>query len=116
MESQRMKLVQALDRVIQGLDHFEGLQFELKALGRRHKTYGVADRHYSIVGAALIWTLERGLADIWTEELRNAWTAAYVAISTVMKEGAADTDIPGLPADRPGLVCRWQPAYNKFWI
>jgi hemoglobin-like flavoprotein len=30
------------------------------ALAKKHVTYGVKDEHYGIVGAALLWTLERG--------------------------------------------------------
>ena len=116
MERQRANLVQALDRVVKGLADFEAVQGELKALGRRHAAYGVLAAHYSTVGAALIWTLERGLADIWTAELRNAWTAAYVAISTAMKEGAAEGPGPAPAPQRPGFASHWQPAYNKFWI
>ena len=33
----------------------------VQALGQRHKGYGVTAEHYAPVGAALLWTLEKGL-------------------------------------------------------
>jgi nitric oxide dioxygenase len=116
MDTQRGKLVQSLDRVVKGLDHFDDLRTELKMLGSRHVGYGVEDKYYATVGAALIWTLERGLAELWTAAVRNAWTAAYVAMSAEMLEGAAEARSLHLSAGGPGLVQRWQPAYNRFWI
>ena len=53
-------------------------------LGRRHAGYGVKDEHYASVGAALLWTLERGLGAAWTPELAAAWVAAYTTLSQFM--------------------------------
>ncbi len=92
MPGQRTRLVQALDGVIRSLKALDQVIPDLEALGRRHVEYDVKDKHYETVGAALIWTLERGLADDWTAEARNAWTAAYVAISSVMRDGAKDVE------------------------
>ena len=53
-------------------------------LAKRHVGYGVAREHYALVGSALLWTLEQGLADEFTPALRAAWEAAYSALSEVM--------------------------------
>ncbi len=90
MESQRQKLVQALALVIGGLDEIEELIAEVAALGRRHSVYGVKDAHYDTVGAALLSTLETGLGDSWTAEVKAAWTAAYGFIAEVMQRAAKD--------------------------
>ena len=42
------------------------------------------------VASALLWTLERGLGDGFTEETRNAWIKTYTLLSTTMKEAAAE--------------------------
>ncbi len=39
---------------------------------------------YEPVGAALLWTLERGLGAQWTPELAAAWGAAYAVLSEFM--------------------------------
>ena len=36
------------------------------------------------IGAALLWTLERGLGPQWTSEAASAWTAAYSTLSSFM--------------------------------
>ena len=41
-------------------------------------------RHYPVVGAALLWTLEKGLGDGWTPEVADAWVTAYSTLSGYM--------------------------------
>jgi hemoglobin-like flavoprotein len=84
MTEQRRKLVQALATVIHGLDDLAPLVPVLETLGKNHVRYGVTDKHYDSVGAALLWTLEQGLADAWTPAAKEAWTAAYGAVAGVM--------------------------------
>jgi len=86
LAEQRQKLIQALVVVVQGLDHLEELVPILAGLGRRHVQYGVTDRHYESVGAALLWTLEQGLGPSWTSEAKAAWSRAYVVLTGVMRE------------------------------
>jgi hemoglobin-like flavoprotein len=61
----------------------------LKQLGARHSGYGVQDDHYGKVATALLGTLEEGLGEEFTPELRGAWTEAYLLISSLMRRGAA---------------------------
>ena len=37
-----------------------------------------------MVGAALLWTLEKGLGDGWTPEVADAWGTAYGTLSGYM--------------------------------
>src|SRR6187402_1030309 len=61
MAEQRKKLMQMLTAAVKGLDRLDQLVPVVEDLGRRHVGYGVADSHYDTVGAALLWTLEKGL-------------------------------------------------------
>ena len=88
-EAQAQKLAQALAVVVKGLENPAQLRGAVEALGRRHAGYGVRDHHYSTVGEALIWTLEQGLGDAWTAEVRAAWVDAYGWLSFVMREATA---------------------------
>jgi hemoglobin-like flavoprotein len=54
------------------------------ALAKRHVDYGVKAADYEPVGAALLWTLQRGLGEQWTPELAAAWGAAYTVLSEFM--------------------------------
>ena len=88
MTMQRRKLAQMLTAAVKGLDRLEQLVPVVQDLGRRHAGYGVTERHYDTVGAALLWTLEKGLGRAFTPELKDAWTDVYGLLATVMKDAA----------------------------
>lgn len=90
MEKQRQKLLQALTVVVASLDRIEELVPTIRDLGRRHVGYGVTDAHYDSVGEALMWTLEQGLGDAFTPEVKDAWIAVYTLLASVMKDAAAE--------------------------
>ena len=98
MTEQKQKLMTALALVVAGLDKMDQMLPGVKELGRRHHhDYGVQKRHYSVVGAALLWTLEIGLGSGWTKELADAWGTAYTILAKAMMEAA---DAPR-PARKP---------------
>jgi nitric oxide dioxygenase len=84
MQSQGRKLMQTIAVVVRGLDRLETLIPAVEALGRRHVAYGAKAEHYPVVGAALLWTLEKGLGADWTPDVAKAWTAAYATLSEFM--------------------------------
>lgn len=88
MPEQRKKLMQAIGTVVAGLDNLTPLIPVLEGLGKKHVTYGVTDKQYDTVGAALLWTLEQGLGDAWTPPVKDAWVAAYTAVAGVMRNAA----------------------------
>jgi hemoglobin-like flavoprotein len=88
MQEQGKKLFQMLALAVGSLECFESVSPFLRQLGARHTSYGVRDEHYSSVGVALLWTLERGLGSAFTPEVKHAWTALYAAIANTMLEGA----------------------------
>ena len=63
LSGQRKKLMAMLNVAIKGLDHPEKLIRQLEELGRKHGGYGISDADYDPFGGALLWTLERSLAD-----------------------------------------------------
>ena len=93
MTAQGAKLMAAIAMVVKGLDAPEAILNQVRALGRRHVIYGVEERHYETVGAALLWTLGAALGEAFTPELRTAWTAAYKLISDTMIEAARQVTI-----------------------
>ena len=88
MSEQGAKLMATLGVVVNGLKDLDAILPAAKDLAARHVTYGVTPAHYEPVGAALLWTLEKGLEDAWTPEVAEAWTTAYTTLSTVMVESA----------------------------
>jgi hemoglobin-like flavoprotein len=90
MPAQRAILMQTLALLVSSLDDFERVIPVLQALGRVHAGYGVRQRHYDTVEAALLWALDRGLGDAFDDETADAWATAYSAVASVMIEAAAD--------------------------
>ena len=95
MPEQRKKVIQALSLAVQGVGDLAALTPVLQQLGRSHQGYGVIAAHYNSVGAALLWTLERGLGPQWTPATAAAWTELYGRISAVMLRAADE-----MPRDR----------------
>ena len=90
MAEQRRKLMQMLTAAVKGLDRLEQLVPVVQDLGRRHATYGVEERHYETVGAALLWTLEKGLGKAFTPETKEAWATVYGILATTMQDAARE--------------------------
>ncbi|MDB5565202.1 MAG: putative nitric oxide dioxygenase [Tardiphaga sp.] len=90
MTEQRKKLMATLAVVVNGLTNLETVLPAASALAKKHVGYGVKAAHYPIVGAALLWTLEKGLGEAWNPELAAAWTAAYGTLSGYMISEAYD--------------------------
>ncbi|MCX7320533.1 MAG: globin family protein [Hyphomicrobiales bacterium] len=84
MTEQGRKLMATLGVVVTGLTRLDTVLPAASALARQHVAYGVRPEHYPIVGAALLWTLEKGLGEAWTPELADAWTTAYGTLSGYM--------------------------------
>jgi hemoglobin-like flavoprotein len=90
LREQKRKLMAMLAMAVGGLNDLETLIPKVKALGARHAAYGATAAHYEIVGEALLWTLERGLGEAFTPEVRRAWTNVYRVLATTMQAGAAE--------------------------
>jgi hemoglobin-like flavoprotein len=88
MAEQRRKLMAMLATAVNHLNDWTALSAAVRALGRRHAVYGVRPTDYATVGAALIATLEKGLGDDFTPEMRDAWQACIALVASDMLEGA----------------------------
>ncbi len=104
--TQRDKLMKMLSTAVTNLHQVELIIPAVEDLGRRHVDYGVVDEHYDSVGSALLWTLEQGLKDDFTPEVKDAWTETYSTLAGVMKDAAAE-----VPAKKKGLF-----ASTLWWL
>lgn len=84
MAAQRGKLIAAIDLVVTRAGALDEIRPLLAELGRRHVAYGTRPAHYNTVGAALLDTLQSGLGEAFTDDVRVAWTKAYGLIVTAM--------------------------------
>jgi hemoglobin-like flavoprotein len=89
LREQKKKLIAMLATAVNNLHQVETILPAVENLGKRHAAYGVTAQHYAPVGAALLWTLEKGLGPDFTPPVKAAWTEAYMTLAGVMQGAAA---------------------------
>lgn len=89
MEEQYKKLIDTISVVVARLEHLDELTPAIQELAQRHVNYGVKPEHYEVVGAALLWTLEKGLGRDWNPAVAKAWTICYQTLAATMLAGAS---------------------------
>jgi hemoglobin-like flavoprotein len=117
--AQKRKLVRMLAFIVKSLDYSDAqwrddvppeqdLMLVVLALGRRHtELYRIPSESYAVVAEALLWTLDYGLGEAFTSEVRAAWTHLYTVLAQTMRLGSAmvdrDAALTGAPnAERHG--------------
>jgi len=88
LSGQKKKLMAMLGTAVAGLNRLDTLLPAVRALGQRHVGYGVSAEQYVPVGAALLWTLEKGLGEAFTPDVRDAWATTYRVLAGTMIEAA----------------------------
>ncbi len=86
INTQSQKLVSMITFAVHKLSSFDEIIGDVKALGAHHKKNLVQPEHYEKVAIALLWTLEKALGKEWNDEVKDAWTAVYIALSKLMIE------------------------------
>lgn len=89
MKAQGRKLMGMITTAVNGLTNLGAIVPAVQDLGRRHVKYGVKDRDYDTVATALVWTLEKGLGEAFTPEVKEAWVTTYGVLAKTMKDAAA---------------------------
>lgn len=88
MDEQGKKLMQMIGAAVGKLNDIETLVPILENLAKRHTGYGVQEAHYATVGAALLKTLEQGLGEKFTPQVKASWATVYGVMSNVMLAAA----------------------------
>lgn len=88
MADQGRKLMAMIGMAVNSLENLEPLLPAVRESGKRHAEYGVLEADYDKVADALIWTLEQGLGEDFTQEVKGAWITMYTTVAGVMKAGA----------------------------
>jgi hemoglobin-like flavoprotein len=87
---QRARFAGELSEVVRTIRTLEQFEPAVRALGVRHRSYGVRVGHYRIMGAALLDALAAALGPAWTAEAAEAWGLAYNLTAETMLSGAMD--------------------------
>ena len=88
MEEQYQKLIDMLSFIVSRLERIDEISSEIQQMAIRHVEYGVKAKHYTDVGEALLYTLEKGLGNDWNEETKEAWSTCYSILTAEMTEAA----------------------------
>ncbi len=101
---QSEKLYGSLVLLVENIRSPEVLQSVLGPLGEKHKGYGAIEKHYPLVGSALIHTLAKYIGEDWTQEVEQAWVTTYGAVVDMMLKGVEQAqEIPSEEEDNAAI-------------
>ena len=104
IEPQARRTMAAVKTAVDGLGELDVVGPFLVRLGARHVRYGVRHEHFDVVGEALLWTLEQGLGERFTADVRDAWAAAWDVIAGAMRAGMRQAEAANEPERVPVAV------------
>ena len=87
---QRARFARELSEIVRTIRTLDQFDPAVRALGARHRAYGVRVGHYRIMGVALLEALGAALGPAWTAEAAEAWALAYNLTAETMLSGAMD--------------------------
>ncbi|MEO1205691.1 MAG: globin family protein [Pseudomonadota bacterium] len=106
MSEQGGKLMAMLGTAVGSLHQVDTIIPAVQDLGRKHVGYGVTNEQYKPVGEALIYTLEKGLGDDFTPDVKEAWVTTYTTLQGVMTAAADEVVAATPPAEKKGFFAR----------
>ena len=83
------KLMQTINFAVESARNLGDAVPAVQELGLKHVGYGVEKEHYNTVAEALLWTLGQGLGEVFTDEVKQAWTVFYTSIANVMIDASS---------------------------
>jgi hemoglobin-like flavoprotein len=87
-EVQQVRFATELDAIVRSIRSHDEFVAAGRALGARHRSYGVVAAHYRLMGEALMGALADGLGPDWSDEVEEAWRLAYNLTAETMMSGA----------------------------
>lgn len=58
----------------------------VKKLGASHLNHGVVNEHFEVLRFALLDTIKDAVPEMWSPEMKNAWTVAYDQLVAAIKQ------------------------------
>lgn len=92
-DEDRRNLIDTIGTTVNCLNDLWDLLPELDTLRRNHGLYDVNAHSSGRFGEALLWTLEQGLGDAFTPEVKQSWTE----VCRVMAAAAERTAVASAP-------------------
>ncbi|CCU72330.1 NO-inducible flavohemoprotein [Thalassolituus oleivorans] len=82
--TQRQALANALVAYATNIDHLGVLSHAVSLIAHKHCSLNILPEHYPIVGECLMEAISEILGDVVTEEVADAWGAAYQQLASLL--------------------------------
>ncbi|MGF1754983.1 NO-inducible flavohemoprotein [Vibrio makurazakiensis] len=102
---QSVALFEAIAAYAKNIDNLAALTTAVERIAHKHTSFNIQPEHYQIVGHHLIETLRELAPDAFTQEVEEAWTAAYLFLAKVFIDREAE-----LYLQRKQAIGGWQNA------
>jgi hemoglobin-like flavoprotein len=89
LTQQEARFAEKLTEIVRAMPRLDQLLVHTRALGARHRGYGVRAADYETVGTAILAALAAVLGSSFDAPTRHAWTLAYNLVAETMLEGPA---------------------------
>ncbi|MBW3696057.1 NO-inducible flavohemoprotein [Vibrio sp. T187] len=102
---QSVALFEAIAAYAKNIENLSALTAAVERIAHKHTSFNIQPEHYQIVGHHLIETLRELAPDAFTQEVEEAWTAAYLFLAKVFIDREAE-----LYLQRKQAIGGWQDA------
>lgn len=90
-------MMSMIDAVVGTADDTEALVDVIHRLGVDNRTIGLRDRHYALIGHALVLTARSVGGTAWTPEIDRAWVDGFDVVAELMVSSTAREHVRGAP-------------------
>jgi len=102
---QSVALFEAIAAYAKNIENLAALTTAVERIAHKHTSFNIQPEHYQIVGLHLIETLRELAPEAFTQEVEEAWTAAYLFLAQVFIDREAE-----LYLQRKQAIGGWQDA------
>jgi hemoglobin-like flavoprotein len=92
IEAQQQKLTDELSSMVELLGDLGALDARARALGARHRGYGVKSAHYRVARTTMIETIRDVVGPEFGPTEEDAWSRATSLITELMQSGASSVE------------------------
>ena len=82
-------LIRNLQAIVDRLEVLDDSSFFIPCLADEFVPMAVRATHYSVIGEALLWTIEKRVGCRWNGQTRLAWQVFYDTLTAVVRKIAA---------------------------
>lgn len=87
---QSVALFEAVAAYAKNIENLAALTAAVERIAHKHTSFNIQAEHYQIVGHHLIETLRELAPDAFTQEVEEAWTAAYLFLAQIFIDREGD--------------------------